>query len=1045
MLRDVPDSARAEEPRFRLAIGSVGAQRAATRRIELLTSWYRSIKYCLLPASPLSVGETCGSSIAWRPKSALVVLFALSLLGSSGVLQAQLSVSRSYSDVAGDAVALDGVELDLTAAAVSIDASSVRFNGVLASPGQFEPAFGGGRRAVPAARPRYLGMIYALEIDADDDPATGRAGVEYSLEVTFEPVQSDPTDPAGDFSAGVMLGDDLVGLLRSFAADGSPGSARRMTGGVARSGSDFSFVVPRALLSLGPNVAVRVVSRTFGTDGRCANTQGQPNFCVYESDSVPDKPAETGSGGGGDTVQFGRIRYAGRESDGRVTVDVEYLRSTANGPAAVVASVDVRVTGGSADGGDFVGPTAQTVTFANGASTAEVEFELVDDSLVEASETILLELSDPDGVGLGVRSAAIVVILDDDVAVAGPGVRVASQGARAPRIVTSDGGLDAVVWEQGSPGGLVQVHAQVFAPSGEPVTAPFAVDPDSRFHQLRPDATFAGETLGVVFERRSVATGEPVDIHGVAVREPTAPGAGFRDQLPILDGEGAKSPRIATVQAGLIVTWNEDGLLVGQELGGASSQRFIVAAAAPDSVAEVASSALGDYVVCWRDGSPSGLAQIYLRRYGRGGRELGGVTLVDEAPGADRPVVGMAPNGDLVVIYERSTSLGTAIWGAAFDWSGLLRVVPHRLSRSAGEARRPTVSVNSAGDVVVVWQRQVAARALQGEGNLVARFFDPMLEPVVDELEVTDELEEDEAAEPEVSLDDDDGTTVVFTRRDPGGGVEEIFRTDFQPSIAGGSCSQVDDALCLGRERFKVEATWQDAQGNTGRGRAVPITDDSGFVWFFEESNAELVVKILNGCAVNERFWVFAGGLTDVGVTLTIDDTLTGVSSSYVNPVGVPFVPIQDIDALDACTAEDESGLSEPSIEAESPDSSSEIAPCDEDEEQLCLGAEDRFRVSVHWSSPQGASGAGSPVRPLIDTGYFWFFDPENVELVVKVLDGCALNGHFWIFAGGLTDVETTLTVSDTVTGATKVYTSAQGEPFVPILDAEALLICSEE
>ena len=48
------------------------------------------------------------------------------------------------------------------------------------------------------------------------------------------------------------------------------------------------------------------------------------------------------------------------------------------------------------------------------------------------------------------------------------------------------------------------------------------------------------------------------------------------------------------------------------------------------------------------------------------------------------------------------------------------------------------------------------------------------------------------------------------------------------------------------------------------------------------------------------------------------------------------------------------------------------------------------------------------------DTGAFWFFDPENVELAVKVLDGRAINGRFWVYFGALTDVGYTLRVTDT-------------------------------
>ena len=61
------------------------------------------------------------------------------------------------------------------------------------------------------------------------------------------------------------------------------------------------------------------------------------------------------------------------------------------------------------------------------------------------------------------------------------------------------------------------------------------------------------------------------------------------------------------------------------------------------------------------------------------------------------------------------------------------------------------------------------------------------------------------------------------------------------------------------------------------------------------------------------------------------------------------------------------------------------------------------------------------------DTGYFWFFDEANVELVVKVLDGTAINGHYWVFYGALSDVQYTITVTDTLSGASRTYDNPQG------------------
>ena len=61
------------------------------------------------------------------------------------------------------------------------------------------------------------------------------------------------------------------------------------------------------------------------------------------------------------------------------------------------------------------------------------------------------------------------------------------------------------------------------------------------------------------------------------------------------------------------------------------------------------------------------------------------------------------------------------------------------------------------------------------------------------------------------------------------------------------------------------------------------------------------------------------------------------------------------------------------------------------------------------------------------DTGYFWFFTDTNVETVVKVLDGRPVNDKFWLFYGALSNVEYTLTVTDTETGRVKTYKNPSG------------------
>jgi hypothetical protein len=107
----------------------------------------------------------------------------------------------------------------------------------------------------------------------------------------------------------------------------------------------------------------------------------------------------------------------------------------------------------------------------------------------------------------------------------------------------------------------------------------------------------------------------------------------------------------------------------------------------------------------------------------------------------------------------------------------------------------------------------------------------------------------------------------------------------------------------------------------------------------------------------------------------------------------------------------------------------------------LCLN-DDRFRVAVTWKGFAGGSGSGMTVPLRDDTGAFWFFHPANLELTIKVLDGCPVNGHFWVFVASGSTIEYDIEVTDTLARQTRRYGNGLGEVPRLIADTAAFATC---
>lgn len=266
-----------------------------------------------------------------------------------------------------------------------------------------------------------------------------------------------------------------------------------------------------------------------------------------------------------------------------------------------------------------------------------------------------------------------------------------------------------------------------------------------------------------------------------------------------------------------------------------------------------------------------------------------------------------------------------------------------------------------------------------------------------------------------------------------GADIVGAFRTEVSEEE---TCAADFRTLCLS-DRFRVQAKYRERVSDQQKsGCAYRATRESGFLGFGlpdpcpEGGVADVAIKVVDGRSVNGQFWIFGGGLSDLQYSVEFTDTATGARKTWLHAEG----PVASFADTSAFQGSDSVGVTRQPRTAETGtldirrrESAGSAVPCATSETAVCIG--DRFLVEARWRAPDGGAPAVARAANMFrDDAAFWFFGPSNVELEVKLVDGRGLNGKFWIFCGSLTNVEFTLTVTDTQTGAVKTYFSPQGQ-----------------
>ncbi len=664
----------------------------------------------------------------------------------------------------------------------------------------------------------------------------------------------------------------------------------------------------------------------------------------------------------------------------------------------------------------------------------------------------------------------------------------------SPAVAAIDNGGFVVVWHGLYPGDAASsIHTRIYAADGRPLGPVLRLNTYSGGMQF--DAAVAGLPGGgfVAAWQSQGSSGSDFSGHSIQARIYTAGGTplGPQFQVNIYIQDSQANPAVAALpDGGFLAVWQSWRGGVTDDDGYSIQGRRYPAGGAPlygefqvnsytfasQRNAAIATADDGGFVVAWQSWAADGSSDaIRVQRYAAGGRALGGELGVNTTTleRQSNPSVSALPDGGFAVAWQSFKSsagsdlTGWSVQGQRFEAPRFaLSGLGGKCLDVEGAAATDGTPVNiyrcNGGDhqywrfelvetpqrIVGLGGKCLVPRPPDGSGDF------RLVIGACDGLNDLWRLITDGSARPSALIHQRTGLCLD---------VEGAIATDGTPTVlfechgddnqrwrpAPAVCTPDSFGLCLNRERFRVDVDWQSFDGTAGSAKAVPLgSDDSGLLWFFEADNWEMLIKVLDGCQVNDRLWVFAAATTTVEYTLTVTDTKLGIIHEYFNPLGNAAAAITDTGAFATCPAglsatgdTPPTGKAIPSpIAAIEPATDSARAPgkngsCIPSLTRMCL-SQNRFSLEITWRDYAGTSGSAQVV-PMgsEDSGLFWFFDSQNWEMLVKVLDACDVNGRFWLLAAATTDVEYTLRVTDTATGVFREYFNPLGTAAPALVD----------
>lgn len=409
------------------------------------------------------------------------------------------------------------------------------------------------------------------------------------------------------------------------------------------------------------------------------------------------------------------------------------------------------------------------------------------------------------------------------------------------------------------------IRGRVYAADGSPRGEDFQVNDFFGGHQIEPKVAMADDGSFVVVWTSAESPGDDTSSSSIQARR--------------FDASG--SPRGAQFQVNTLTNNAQDDAAVGSAPDG----RFVVVFASRTS-----------------GGDDNQGSSIQMRRYDSDGSALDTERQVNvtTSTSQDEPRVAVDSDGKYVVIWQSSASAGSdndslSVQARGYLANGVSASNEAQVNvRIEGSNQRPDVAPVGGGEFVAVYETPVDGETYP---QIRARAF--TLEMQFSGIEFAVASSTQTAAVGANRA----GTSLVAGRAigRPGAIVGGSYS---HPCVSGTgvtTCTEDASTLCLNADRFRVTLAWNDGRGGFGTGRAWELTPDTGYFTIFDDANVEVVVKLLNACGFNQRYWAFIAGLTDLGIDLIVEDTERSTVKTYRNPTGRVFITETDTDAFATC------------------------------------------------------------------------------------------------------------------------------------------------